>query len=626
MTGLTRAGWLMSAAAAGALLGSILHTHYAGPVPFAILLGVAVLSFVRADWALPAVAALIPIAWYSATQAWNPQIVWAEAVACAAIVGLGLDACRTRTAVPRALAVPAAVFGAIVLASLAAGLSVLQLREGPAFWDRIGTTIGRSYFVDRSLTAVHAGLLLLEGTLLFAHAARLGTQPGILRRVAAGTALGSAAAAICTLDRLTEAAARRPPFLPSLVDLSGQLRWNVHYTDYNAAGSFYALAVLVAAALAVSAAGARRALWTALWAAAAVLGGAALWLTSSRIALIAVPAAAAGAWILPHAIRGRRQAAIAGIATIGVCAALVLLAVVLPQRGSQKSSLLAADIRVGLIETAAQMIRSHPAYGIGLGEFQRRSGEFSSPELIAKFPAAVNENAHNNLLQITAETGLMGGLAFAWTIAAALLGAGWRATMARDRFLLLVFAGLVAFALTALAGHPLLVPEASFAFWIVAGAAGGAAFGDRPAAARTWRPVSALAALLAIVVLTAPLRVRAAGRDANLEHVGFGVSAWHYSPDGIRYREATGHATLFVPAGPYKFSISLHTGATTALEVTIDGRVADVHTLVPGRWNDIVIAGGAASGDGRFRRMDLRTVSDDRAVFWITKNEPVLPR
>ena len=626
MTALTRAGWLVSAAGAGALLGSILHTHYAGPVPFAILLGVAVLSFVRADWALPAVAGLIPIAWYCATQAWNPQIVWAEAVACAAIAGLGLDACRSRTAVPRALAAPAAVFGAIVLASLIAGLSVLQLREGPAFWGGIAATIGSSYFVDRSLTAVHAGLLLLEGTLLFAHSARLGRQPGVLRRVAAGTALGSAAAALCTLDRLAEAAARRPPFWASLVDLSGQLRWNVHYTDYNAAGSYYALAVLVAAALAVSSAGARRAIWTAIWTTAAVLAGLALWLTSSRIALLALPAAAAGAWILPRAIRGRRQAAIAAVAALGVCAGLVVLAVVLPQRGSQKSSLLAADIRVGLAATAAQMIRSHPAYGIGLGEFQRRSGEFSSPELIAKFPAAVNENAHNNALQITAETGIAGGLAFAWTVAAALLGAGWRATMERDRFLLLVFAGLVAFALTALAGHPLLVPEASFAFWIVAGAAGGAAFGDRPAGTGSWRPSLALAALLAIVVLTIPLRVRAAGREANLEHVGIGVSAWHVSPDGIRYREAAGHATLFVPASAYKFSVSLHGEAVTPLEVAIDGRAADVRMLVPGRWNDIVIAGRTSPGDARFRRMDLRTVGDDRAVFWITKNEPVLPR
>ena len=622
MTALTRAGWLASAAGAGLLLASILHTHFAGPVPFAILAGVAILSFVRADWGLPAVAALMPIAWFSATHAWNPQVVWAEALACAALVGLGIHACRTRTAIPRAIAAPAAVFGAIVLASLVATLCVLQLRDGPAFWPRIVDRIVLSYFTDRSLKGVHAGVLLLEGTLLFAHAARLGTRPGMLRRVAAGTALGGAAAALCTLDRLAEAAARRTPFWTSLVDLAGQLRWNVHYTDYNAAGSYYALAVLVAAALAVSSAGARRAIWTM----ATVLAGLALWLTSSRIALLAVPAAAAGAWILPRAIAGRRQAAIAAAGALALCAGLVLLAVILPQRGTQKSSLLAADIRVGLIETAAQMMRSHPAYGIGLGEFQQRSGEFSSPELLAKFPAAINENAHNNVLQVAAETGIPGGLAFVWTIAAAILGVGWRATAARDRFLLLVFAGLAAFALTALAGHPLLVPEAAFAFWIVAGAAGGAAFGERRDRTAAWRPASAVAALLAIVALTLPLRVRAAEHEADLEHVGIGVSVWHVAPDDIRYREATGHATLFVPAGAFRFSVNLPGDTDAALEVMIDGRIADVRTLVPGRWNEIVIAARTGPEDARFRRMDLRTVGGDRTVFWIAKSEPVAPR
>ena len=93
-----------------------------------------------------------------------------------------------------------------------------------------------------------------------------------------------------------------------------------------------------------------------------------------------------------------------------------------PERGNQKSWLIAANVRLGLVQTAARMIASRPAFGIGLAEFSRRSGEFSSPELLAAFPPAVHENAHNNFLQVTAELGLAGGAAFVWLLAAALRG------------------------------------------------------------------------------------------------------------------------------------------------------------------------------------------------------------
>jgi O-antigen ligase len=623
MTLLTRAGWLLSAAVFGTLAASILHVHFAGPVPLALLAAVAVLSAVRPEWALAAVAALTPIAWFGATRWWNPAVPWADALVCAALAGFAIDACRGRTAVPRALAVPAAVLGAIVAASMGASLRVLALREGPAVSHHVWETITRTYFIDESLRWLHAGLLLLEGTLLFAHAARLGTRPGVLQRVCAATAIGSAAAAICTFDRLAEAAARAPSFWPALFDLAGRLRWNVHYTDMNAAGSFYALALLAGAAIAATSGGARRLVSIVC----IVCTAAALWLTSSRIAILAVPAAAAAALILPLVIRGRRQAVIAATACVAACAVLVFVAVSLPERGLQRSPLLAADVRVGLIQTGVRMMRAAPAFGIGLGEFHRRAVEFSSSDLLEKFPAVLQgENAHNNVVQIAAETGIAGGLAFTWTIGAALLAAAWRATATRDRFMQLVFAALAAFAFTMLAGHPLLVPEAAFGFWLLAGAAGGAAIGDRSAAPRSARFTILATAALLLVVVTAPLRVGAAGRDANLEHVGIDVSGWRLSPDGIRYREATGAATLFVPPGAFKFSVSLRGTTATPLEISIEGRTANVRVLVPGTWTDIVVPARNVASDNRFRRMELRTIDDRHTVFWITKDEPVGPQ
>jgi O-antigen ligase len=623
MSALTRAGWLASAAFFAALLVSIVHVDFAGPLPLAALVGVAAFACVRPAWALPAVMGLVPVAWYGASRLWSPQIGWAEALVCAALAGFGVDAARGRTPVPRALAAPAAVFGAIVVASLAASLRVLALRGGPPFWSGLAHTLSREYFTDHSLTSVHAALLLLEGILIFAHAARLSTTAGVLRRVCAATAIGSAVAATCTFVRLAQSAARAVSFWPSLFDLAGRLRWNVHYADHNAAGSYFALALLAGAGVAATSGGARRMVWTLC----VVCSALALWLTSSRIAVLAVLAAAAGALFLPYVIRGRRQAILAAAAGVAACAVLTGAAVALPQRGLQRSPLLAADVRVGLILTGVRMMRASPAFGIGLGEFHRRTAEFSSPDLLEKFPAVrQGENAHNNVVQVAAETGIAGGLAFTWTILAALIVVGWRATVTRDRLLQLALAALVAFSLTALVGHPLLVPEAAFAFWIFTGAAAGAALHDRPAAARSRRSTWLVAAALALVAGTLPLRMRAAALDANLEHIGIGVSAWSMSPDGIRYREAVGQATLFVPAGAYKFSVNARAADLVRLEVSVDGRIADVVSLAPGHWVDIVIPARHLQTEARHRRMDLRTLPDPSAILWLTKDEPVIPR
>jgi len=622
MTALSRAGWLTSAAVFGGLLVSIARVDFAGPVPLVLLVAVAAFACARPAWALPLVMGLVPFVWYGASQLWNAQIGWAEALVCASLAGLGVDAVRAKTAVPRRLAAPAAVLGAIVAAALAASLHVLALRGGPAFWSDLQRIAGRQYFTDHSMGALHAAMLLLEGVLLFAHAARLGQTPGVLRRVCGATALGSAVAAICTFRRLAESAARAPSFWTALVDLASLVRLNVTILDPNAAGSYFALALLAGAGLVVRAPRARRALWS-FCAVCAALG---LWLTSSRIAVIAVPAAAAGALSLPLVIRGRRQAALAGVAALAALALLAGVAVLLPQRGIQKSSLLAADTRLGLIQTGMRMIAAYPAFGIGLGEFQQRSGEFSSPDLLAKFPAAVHENAHNNVVQVAAETGIAGGIAFVWTIVAALAAVAWRATADRDRPMQFVLAALVAFALTALAGHPLLVPEAAFAFWILLGTAAGAAVYASPSSSRWPLPPVIAAAAIAVVALTLPLRLGAAARDADLEHIGIGVSGWGLSPDGIRYREASGHATLFVPVGAYKFSVNSRSNQLIRLEVTIDGRLGDIVPLAPGRWIDIVIPGKGSQSDSRHRRMDLRTLDQPSAIIWLTKDEPVLSR
>ena len=80
----------------------------------------------------------------------------------------------------------------------------------------------------------------------------------------------------------------------------------------------------------------------------------------------------------------------------------------IPERGNQRSAITAANVRWELARTSLRMTASNPAFGVGIGRFYSRSGEFSSPELLESFPPAIHENAHNNFLQILAELGIVG--------------------------------------------------------------------------------------------------------------------------------------------------------------------------------------------------------------------------
>src|SRR6185295_9454292 len=114
---------------------------------------------------------------------------------------------------------------------------------------------------------------------------------------------------------------------------------------------------------------------------------------------------------------------------------------------------------------AGRMIAAHPAHGVGIGQFPRRAAEFVSPALLRVFPPAAHENAHNNFLQIAAELGLVGVAAFALLLAVALRNAALGA--AGDPLRAGVYTALVAFLITCIGGHPLLIREPGYAFWLL---------------------------------------------------------------------------------------------------------------------------------------------------------------
>jgi O-antigen ligase len=656
MTGVARAGWLLAAALFATILSSLLHVDHVGVPAELLLLLVVIAAAVRPDIGMLVVVAATPVAWYLASQFWISTVAWPEAIVCAALTGVSLNAVGARNRgrhLPLAVSAPAVLFGALVVASLIASLGVKALRLGPGFTGALVIQLTRQYFVDlRGFPGLHAGTLLLEGILLFAAAARIAADRAgddrFLRRMAAAAAASGALAAAINIAHLLRAAGRAKSFWASLIELSDTMRLNVHYRDVNAAGSYFVMVLLLAVALAAAARGVRRLPW--LSSAAVIAIG--LWLTSSRVAVLAGGLAAGVVLLIGEMSRGRARA----VRAIAVAAAgLVLLAaaaIALPQRGTQKSSLLAADVRLGLIQTGVRMMESRPVFGIGLGEFSQRSGEFSSPELIAKFPVAVHENAHNNFVQVGAELGIAAGVLFAWLIGAALVAIARRAvatvdtappdprvprqqttprdprvprqqTTPRDPRVprLLTLAAVGAFALTCLGGHPLLVPEPGYVFWTMLGAATGWASAlpeDGRSRLRWLVPIGLLA-----IALSLPWRLRATAEDADLEHAGIGVSAWHTSPDDIRYREALGHATLFVPQDAFKLSVYPLADQPLRLELKLDGRVADIVSLAPRRWNGLTLPARTETSGARYGRLDLRLVDADQTAIWMTKVQPI---
>ena len=80
-------------------------------------------------------------------------------------------------------------------------------------------------------------------------------------------------------------------------------------------------------------------------------------------------------------------------------------------------------------EAGAAMVRAEPAFGIGIGRFYRQIWAFSPRQEALRQP---QENAHNYYLQVAAELGLAGLVAFL-ALLGAVLRAAWRAGRSRER-------------------------------------------------------------------------------------------------------------------------------------------------------------------------------------------------
>jgi hypothetical protein len=538
---------------------------------FPVAAAVAVIAGVRPELMLGIAALLNPTLSLIDSSLHIPFSSIALLILCVIAGYFVRGALEKNASAPRAVASPVVVVGLAVTCSLIVVLCTTDAafaNRTDAVWVLRRLT-SEHFFVPTRFLPVYGAGLLLQGIAIFWIAASLTSadRTFVLRFICLG---GVAAAVANVLHAMALIAAG---------SFSGDVIWEVlttaritlHYRDVNATGSYFAIPLFACFGQARTATRFRN--W---WVASGIICAVALWLTASRAAIIATAAAAcvllAGA-MLARATTRRWRVTTASTLAAGIATAAMLLWV-MPEKFVGFPASEALRIRAGMGAAALRAAATHPLFGIGVGEFYNRSPEFMSREMLAIYP---RENAHNNYLQILAELGIVGLGAFLWLLYASLaprrdaLKAFW--TQGRWNGL---HVGLFVFLVTCLSGHPLLVPEVAYIFWIALGLAAAdrqEAIGDVGSSRRS-KVVAGV--LCAFVLLSLPFRVSTARQAKNLQDVVFGVSHWRRDATGVAYRRLAADATFFIPASGTFVDIPLRLSEPSARPVSVSISFDDV--------------------------------------------------
>ena len=400
-------------------------------------------------------------------------------------------------------------------------------------------------------------------------------------------------------------------------------RTSAHIGDVNAAASYFGMMLFVALGVA-----ARR--WEkatrwpgGAWVAAAIIEAAALWITGSRtgIAVATIAFGVAAVWAL--SARWSPTGRAAAVTAILITAVLAGGARAWTLRRDQ-----GASFRRQFTETSVRMIAARPAFGIGVGQYYDASPLYLTPEMAWVYGS---QNAHNFFLQVAGELGLVGLALFVMFVGLIVARSAW-ALVHRpgDMRLLGCLAGVVVMVATWLTGHPLLLDEVAFPFWMLLGllaGLGGSVLSDlRPLSDRVqaperepgpvatggpwdWRTV----AVLVVFAVAGVGGLRAAGQPlVPPASPGVdGLEPWETDASGTRYRWTHEYASVFVPRGATRVYIP----ARLPLDVPgIGAMIVDAHvaggnagtTLVGSSWTMLNVVLPPLQSLQGYKRVDLR--------------------
>jgi O-antigen ligase len=396
---------------------------------------------------------------------------------------------------------------------------------------------------------------------------------------------------------------------------TGSYRVSALVADVNAAGSYFAMVLVLAVGMALRAKGRGR----VLWAAAAVMNGIGLWFSESRSALSAAATVIviAAAWAATSRFSVRARAA-----------TLVAIVIAALGAGTFRARLLEADptyrgagFREQFNATSLRMIGARPLFGVGVGQYSRMSPLFLPPQLAWTYGS---ENAHNFFLQIGSELGLVGLGLFGALIGSLIVRSARALTLVpQDARLLGAAGGAIALLATCLTGHPFLVDEVAYPFWIQFGLVMALAEstllnraaiteGSRlaPVAlprARSLLPVGAAVAIL----LSVPMNAARGSVSPRESQAIDGFYRWETLEDGGRFRWTSAYASVFVPADvtrveiPVRAPTSDRADTPMGVEVMTAG-IDQGRTLIGETWAMISVRLPGVQPPTRFKRIDLK--------------------
>jgi hypothetical protein len=598
-TALRRAGWITGCALLVVLFQSFFQQPIE-PVLAAAVLGLAVLSGVAPFAGLQVLAGLGPLAGAVMVLGRGDArtINLAEVLVLAFLSGWTARQAVTATPLrlPPAVRLPALLLALAALTSVAvdsAGAST-ELQFEPA-GEMVQRYIHNYVRHAAGGEPLRASAQLACGMLLVLAAAHITSAAPERRSVVLRMMVcGAAAAALLNLSRIVEVVLTREEHsLGTFLDAMLTYRVNTQYADRNAAGSHFALALMIAVAVA------RRT--PALAAVAGPVVAASLWITGSRFALAATVAATIGGLLVAmHGARNIRRRLVA-LTVIG--AVLISAAIVWSRypKGRNITARQAFGIRLDLTRAGIQMAAEAPVFGVGVGRYYALSDDYAGEALRAA--GFERENAHNNFIQVLAELGVPGLLLLLTLVGASLQQLHGHPDRTETLWLA---AGLSAYLLTCLGGHPLLVPDAATPFWLALGLA---AAPEALPVAQSSRWKYAAAAFAVFLTVSVWPRAAASVRHADLAGTSGGLSGWQREPDGSRYRWAGTRSTFYVPSSASAVRIPLQHGwsdrRTIEVAILVEGREAD-RVMLPAddRWKVVRILLPAESV-AAFTRFDL---------------------
>jgi O-antigen ligase len=448
------------------------------------------------------------------------------------------------------------VFGGVLIASVTA--TALQLhQENPAALYGTLATVTQSYLLGADdPIGIHAAGRLLVGLGLMAAAAEIGQRETrdrlwLLACLVASGVLASIASGLLAIGVAPAQTLARQAAV-------GLARYSAVTSDVNAAASSYLLLAGVSLGLATCGRRARP-----VWLVAAAIILSALTLTGSGAAVISGAVVVSAGLIWAALSASRRW-------TIVVTVALVLVVGGAIAFARTPRSVISLEMRVGFSQASLRLIEASPVFGIGVGRYYPMSKLVLPPWMSLLY---ASENAHNYYLQIAAEVGIVGAVAFVWILGGALSTPLKRVWRGRGESVMVgCVGGALAYLVTALSGHPFLVPETAIPFWIVLGLL------VTPSSIRTVRPAwrgRAAIGFACALLLTAP--IRGTGR-VRLPPGDYGFGPWQTDDSGRPFREAQAAASLFV--GPTARSVEI----PMRLRGDRPGYVAFVGVIVPGSF------------------------------------------